>query len=591
MVRFLVVLAVTISLAGCSLVNPYVINREVREGRRADGTPAVVDPSRMTFREAREYAGRVKEQYRGALVDQAQLNSWLGIGLIPLTAAAMGLGASGGPATGVLALGLTGGAAFGTATWLSNRPRQAAYVAGIKAVTCAEAAVQPLALTARDEKRLTGSLDPISDQIATVDRQAAVVALAIDTLEAAVAKVPEALQPHYLELVKDAKSELTAARSLMTSAQAAYDAGTELQRAVDRVGEQLGIAIDKIVDAVDGIIADTQRDPQALAAIINNLGGTFKTFTTVPESVKATMEPRATRVAPQGAIRDPTLSEADNQARERAVQEADRRYAELSAELKTLRDEEGRLAKFRREVTTVVNPVAQAAPLKTLETCGVKSSDVATALALNPAGPIPLARTESKKLDATGGVSPYWASVKGPGEGVTVTQPVPLAASFVVTAAKDAQAGSYVVSVGDGSGQIKSVEVSVKNGTPPPSPPPGPSGTTGGGDGSNAPSSSAALDGGLKQLASELTGKSVVVAGFALKMGTPERGQEKVLVPAEVVGATQPRLEAFTEARIVSALLSNSASGLRADQVAIKDFAKLKAAAEVRAKAPSDPGK
>src|SRR5262249_10201678 len=124
-------------------------DRNVREGRpRGAPTPievrAVLDPA-QDFREAWAEAERVKEAYRKALGNEAELQNWLGIGLIPLAAAAMGLGVSGGHTTQILALGLGGAAAFGTATWLSNRPRTAAYVAGYKAVTCAQQAVTPLA--------------------------------------------------------------------------------------------------------------------------------------------------------------------------------------------------------------------------------------------------------------------------------------------------------------------------------------------------------------------------------------------------------------------------------------------------------------
>ena len=124
-----------VAFGACSLADPFVTRDRVKR-------PATAGP--VSLPAAIEYGDEVKNAYREALRDQALLQTWLAIGLIPLTAAAMGLGARAASPDAVLALGLTGASALGLGTWLHNKPRQLAWAAGLKAVTCVQKVVAPL---------------------------------------------------------------------------------------------------------------------------------------------------------------------------------------------------------------------------------------------------------------------------------------------------------------------------------------------------------------------------------------------------------------------------------------------------------------
>lgn len=567
MLRTAVALTVVLALSGCSLVNPYVVGSRTRED--PETRQIVVVAGKTDLVAALAYAARVKDEYRGALSDQARLQAWLGIGLIALSAAALGLGATGAPAEWILGLGLTGAAGFGTATWLLNRPRQAAYVAGIKAVTCAEAAVTPL--VPLNAASLETDLGTLSDQIPVVERQIAVVAATVDRFEAVLAGLSATgrlAAPEHDDLLRDAKAELAATRSLVSSAETAYSSGADVASLVRSAGERLRVAIENIVATVDGIIVETQRDPQALTAIISGLGGTYKTLSTVPEALKGVRDEAARRFEAEGDVDAQVRAQRDQETLN-ALKPLNER---LAGELRTLRQESGRLSAARRKVAVVVNMVTRDAPVKALEGCGVKATDVVTALTIDPSPPFELGKSAALGFVVKGGVPPYWASVKGPGDGVTVV-PVPGSSSaFNLTVGKDAPAGSYVLNVIDSVQGAKTGQVTVKDGAPaPPAPPVKPP----------TPSPTAAQ---VEALLKETKGKPFVVAGVTVKVGDVKLEQGKAVVSATVESTSQPRLEAFTQEAVVKALLDKSASGLKETQVTIKEFDKLRSDAAPRAK-------
>ena len=138
---FSLLLCTGVALSGCSVWNPHVT--WTREGG-----------DEVTLAQAINYANRAKDAYKVAIGDQAVLTSGLGLGLIPLSAAALGFGIAGGSSDAVTALGLTGAAGYAAGTWLSSKPRQRVYIAGIKAMTCAVDAMIPLNFPLQEQSDL-----------------------------------------------------------------------------------------------------------------------------------------------------------------------------------------------------------------------------------------------------------------------------------------------------------------------------------------------------------------------------------------------------------------------------------------------------
>ena len=262
----------------------------------------------------------------------------------------------------------------------------------------------------------------------------------------------------------------------------------------------------------------------------------------------------------------------------RTLEEMKPIYAELTDALKKLRDDVIELSRARRAVAVMVNTVGKDAPLKALESCGVKSGDIVTGLTIDPAGPFEVAKSSTVGFVAKGGMSPYSATVKGPSDGVIVTQPAPFSPAFNVTASKEAQAGTYVVNVFDGSGQIKRVEIVVKDGDRP--------ATVSSGTETLSSSRTSVIFATFKD---EVKGLSIEISGTGvkLKIGEPELQQDKVTVPATVDSVEKPKLNlsAFNEEAVKKALMGKSASGITVNQVAIKDFPTLMRAVEEKAKA------
>jgi predicted nucleic acid-binding Zn-ribbon protein len=551
MTQIAVLLFSFVFFTACTLVDPFV-TRGIRPGqpKRADGQP-VPTSSRsgtVSLDEAFDYAANIKDAYRGALRDQALLQSWLGIGLIPLTAAAIGVGARGHSPDAVLGMGLAGASAFGIGTWLYSKPYQLAWIAGIKAVTCAEDAVTVF-LPLKD-RTIEADVKALSGQIEKVERQVA----AVDELITELAK-PENQSLAVNKLVAEASTEVTKAKSLIASAETDYRSGVDLQLQVSTAGERLRIAIDKITDVVDEIIVNQLRDPQALGNIISGLGTSFKTFTTVPEALKAKGEKPLTAQA--------GLSAADM-------------YDKLERELTTLRQESARLAEMRRRLTALVSIAATSAPLKALEGCGLKPSDVVLPITTDPPGPIALAKSATQGLAITGGVPPYHVTVTGPSDTVKAAYVgLPTSSLFNVSAAKDAQPGTYSLGIVDKDGRAKAIQLIVSD--------------------KEAEAKNEVIDSGVQPpkplqkasfdvFANDVKGKSVSVAG-----GDPMLEAGKAVVPVTVESVKEPKIQAFTESAVRKAILEQSKSGISQSQVTIKDFAKVRADAQAKAKPVATP--
>jgi hypothetical protein len=550
MLRGIVVGLSLLSITGCSLVNPFVIDSRTRD--EAMKTPP--QPP-MSLPQAKKYAELVNDRYRTALGDQAKLQAWMGIGLIPLSAAAIGLGAAGGPAVAVLATGLAGGAAFGTGTWLINRERQAAYAAGLKAVTCAVDAVGPLGEV--DAASLKNGVNTLATDIPNLQRAIAILTPLVGDLERDLKAInPTGFEQHH-QVLKEARAELPLATALLTTAETAYASGAELDRVVGGAGERLRVAIDKIVDTVDGIIQATQRDQEALARIISGLGGSYKTITTVPEGLKPTAASES-KTRPLS-----TAPTADPQQRARLDAEA----GQVQAALGTLRAVSARVDAARRVVQVEVNHVDVTPLVKKLESCGVNAASIVTGLALEPAPPFTLAKGGTIGFVAKGGVGPYFATIAGPGGTKVTVVPVALQSpAFQISAASDAAAGDYVITVADTSGQVKQAKLVVDGaGTPAPE-------ERGASPGPTTADTSRLPAGAVKAFIDQVSSKVVAVkpADISVKATEikPADGGVAASVAVDRVGPSA-NVTALTPAAVVEALRGMTDAGLSASQVTV----------------------
>ena len=415
--------AAVLAAAGCAgITNPYV---------KPDGRPG----GNVTLESAIGYANSAKDAYKEALGNQAELRSWLGIGLIPLGAATLGLGITGASPTAITVLGLTGAAAYGTGSWLQSPPQERAYIAGYNAINCAIGAVAPLNIDKNSEfARFDESMKIIDRHIADVQSQIGVVNAAISDLEPSAGSQDA--------LVVRAKEEVTAARSIVDSAVAARANGTSLMLEVASAGSNLVTAVDRIVGQVDDAILLNQPDLQSLSSIIGGLGQAYSQFTAVPEGLR-----KAEDLAGAGVTVQTGRAGVVNMA----LQELQERVATLSIDT--------------RQIAHFVSAVAAKKPIETLERCGVDPDKFASDIAIDPAGPIEFAQGQAstKGFVVVGGRAPYTAQLlNDTAAGVAVRQPEPFGPAFLVQASAEAKAGEYSIYVVDAASHRKFVTAVVK---------------------------------------------------------------------------------------------------------------------------------
>ena len=470
MSRLVVIVAVIVSMMGCSFSSPFVTrNITVPGAWPPSGEPRPATPGKApTLEEAYIYSADVKYAYRTAVRDQAKLETLLAVGLIPLTAAAIGVGATGGNPDLVLALGLTGAAALGLGNWLYNKPRQLAWVAGLKAVTCAEDALAPLNISPEMSAALSSHVTALreavrglEESIAKLETEADRAKALRDATDTSVPAVARAISA--LESVENAaRAEVTDARAAVSAAEATLKTGGELEQTLRTAGRKLVVAVSKITDEVDRLVVESGRDPAALANVISGLGGTYRTITAVPEGVARTGAKEAAAAKPSSV---PQARREDDSRRPAfdplLLEPIDFQQRALLGALEATRVQAARAAAARRLVGDIVNSVVKDTPFDKLKGCGVDAGDLITAVTVDPAPPFTITKPGSVAFTIKGGLPPYGVGLAaGPG-GLNVAAAGPFSPVITASATKETPDGDFAVEVRDSKNQSKLVTITV----------------------------------------------------------------------------------------------------------------------------------
>lgn len=415
---------ILIVLSGCaSWFNPHVTWSRVPD-TQAD----------ITLQDGFNTADRAIDEYKKAIGEQAILNSVSGVSLIALSAAALGVGITEASAEAVTALGLSAAAGYGAATWLSSKPRQLVYAAGIKAMTCAKDAMLPLDLPSDQKDDLRNGLDSLGSSISDLSRSITNVNEAITKVE----KLPTT-QP---ELTRPAKEDVVRAREIVAEANTVLEEGYSLQSEVHRAGRTLISAVDRIGADVDAAIVQTIPDLTALSGIIGGLMQTSQQFTKLPEAAAA---------PPKGEITQPFVG-------------VDPAIGDLSAAQDRLIKAAAVTTEARQKVAAVVNSVSAAEPAKSLKQCNV-DVDEALGIKVHPPGNVVFKQNEAltRGLMLTGGKKPYLAQLLDePSEGLKVKQPVPGGPKVEIEATGKAPANTYNLFLSDAAEHVEVIKVVVR---------------------------------------------------------------------------------------------------------------------------------
>jgi hypothetical protein len=435
MVRVLAASLSVIALAGCSssLMNPHVTWARPPVVTLPDGS---IRP--VTLADGIAYANNAKDRYKEAVGDQTLLTNALAVGLIPLGAAALGLGVTGGGSTAITALGLAGATAFATGTWLNSKPRQLIYIEGIKAVTCAVDAVLPLSL---DPRPLHGAINGVNTAMGDVQQQIGVVRRLIQASR----------NPRAAEAKRNAEADVVEAEAALRDAATTLAAGVRLDQEIGRAGQALISAVDRIGAEVDRAVLGTVADLQTLPGVIAGLAGLAGQFGGVP------LPKRPDIGGPTKTDRADGLT-ASEIAEVEAIEAA---RAELATRVNVLNQ-------HSRLLAAIVNSVAR--PLESLKQCNV--AEVATNLTVDPAALDFTAGVDAtKRLVISGGKTPYlYEWLDRPTPGLEVQAPVPGGPRLDVVATKPPE-NSFTLRVSDAAGQSRLVGVKVHQGAISPPPP------------------------------------------------------------------------------------------------------------------------
>lgn len=427
-----------VMLSGCSLVNPHVTWDRPSEGQS------------VTLQAANEYANRAIVAYKEAAGDQAMLTSGLGLGLIPLSAAALGLGITGASSDAITALGLTGAAGFGAANWLSSKPRQLVYLAGMQAMTCAKDAMRPLDFS---DARLTNfQSDLYGDASTSLQQAVGNLESTKINVEQLITSVEAAVGDQASETVAQAKRDVALAANVLTGAKEVLIKGLELDMQVSSAGETLVSAVDGIDAELGKAIVATTPDIQALPSIIEGLAARATQFSTVP---------KVPDVA--GKVSGGEVAAAEKQMLQSL---APTLQTDLEAELRELKDDIAAVTVAANRISTVLASVGTVEPAKSLKLCRAEIKKVDTGITVEPDGDVEFVSgtAATRRLVVTGGKPSYFATLlEAPVAGLTVESKPEGGVAFIkiTVTNEEVDPGSYTIHIKDSAENFEMVTVNV----------------------------------------------------------------------------------------------------------------------------------
>jgi len=425
------VLAAVALLSACA-INPYV--GDVRPPRPA----TTAAPGTMAY--AQQYADNLHGAYYGKLNEEFLREQRLSGGL--LTLAAAGLLAATGHAHSDVLIGMAvgGGLAYQLGTWNTSRSRHDIYLEGMKAVSCAKAAIAPL------------NLQPA--QIDAIRRRADSTRDAMDRASQAAGQLAAwRLGARDDVLRQIASEELADTQKAFRQATEVVARAASLEGDVNQAGNFLELQLNKVEDSVTGAINGTLADLRNLPAVIGDIAGYASMFQPGLQ-IEAARNGGLAR-AQRGSG---TTAESGTLQRD-AAERLPAAYEELyAARLQML----VRAEELSRSLATVTPDQLKAS----LANCGVDPSKISGTLRLGSSS-VTLQPGGQASVGVFGGTPPYSVDPVGVlANGLTIRRDPP--ASVVVSATTTAVIGTQRVTVRDSTNAEVALTVDVQPATPDP---------------------------------------------------------------------------------------------------------------------------
>lgn len=437
-----IALACALALAGCA--SPYVTNSP-------PSTTVQYAPATLSY--ALAYSRSQHDLYRAKVVELGDSERILSNGLITLGGALVWLAAAGGHPHAVRNLTVGGGTAYTLGVFNNDKRRAVIYVAGMRALECANDVVAPLNLPDPVVGNLTQqrtSLDTLGDTVAsnmaTVTKQMMLVG----------------------QQVPAAETSLAAARDSLAAAQQATDRATQAGVAADALLARQGKAGELLMNAVariDALVLDdlrgTEGSIQAVPGILTDLAKNAAMFGALAQP-------------PQPASTDTTTTAEGPHGREvRAQESTQTRGADTKNALNALADAVANLKKSSAQLDAraqrlsgVVGEIQQGVQLDRLKSCNVEG--VVTTMSVTPQVLTFTEKTaDTQMIVVRGGKLDYSAGfTQSTHPGIDIQARSPFLRSDVIAVESKADLGatpaSYQIMVRDASDQVQFVTVKIQ---------------------------------------------------------------------------------------------------------------------------------
>lgn len=440
LVRTFAAATICLIVSGCMLSNPYVRTPTV------DQSVGSTCGDQCSIGAAQHYSRDVREAYRQRLGYLATLKNNTGAAEILLGAAAMGLAASHAHRDALVGVGLAGATTFGLATWFGNSDLEALYTSAIKALTCAESAVEPLRLSDTEIREIDEGMLQIRTQSPAFAATLARLDGLMDTLKNYSSGAREGL------LLARAQTTSSSAHTSLSHALGSYENAAALRRLNAIAGNELARTVERITASVDEETRKAQPDLQAAFTIAGGLGAIADKIAPGTDALlqEAMKKSFTTDKQQQGHRTVSAPRKAVPQGLDDAVEQA-------IADVETAA---GKIASAVAELDAITSHVQTADANAALGACNIS---VSAAMALTPSSLTLPHGARSATFVAAGGKPPYVGRVIGVAPtGLAVVNPSPGDHAFQLTTTADTPAGSYVVSVYDST--TKSIALAVEVG-------------------------------------------------------------------------------------------------------------------------------
>ncbi|MGE0874544.1 MAG: hypothetical protein AB7O31_07745 [Burkholderiales bacterium] len=395
-------------LGGCA--SPYAV-------RTVGGDHGAAVPKSLP--DALAYSRATRETYRAKVIELGESEQGLTNALVTLGGLLVAAGAGGAHRDALVGGAILGGTAYSLGIVNTDKRRAVIYVAGMKALSCAEHAVTAMNFDDAVQKRL-------DENMRALRRRSIAVENAIANVERLAGSA-------------DAAADVQAARQAQSKAIAAQSAADQLIAQRSIAGGRLATVVDEIdrviLDAINGTVGSLEAVPQ----IIGGLVKASQVFAPTVDLGSVIAKPAATGPNILESLRPEAKSAAK---------------AVLDKAVAALKQQVLLLEAATQRMTALVATFDAAKALDALKDCKVDGLPAAMKVDATELK-FTVGAAGNKTVVIEGGKAPYYAYIEGAPAGLSVENPQMQV--LIVSATDKVAAGDYRLIVQDNTRQARLV--------------------------------------------------------------------------------------------------------------------------------------